>query len=136
FRTFAEKFQGHRSHSGDQLGFVGGMDVAAAALPDERFHMVAGYVEIATMFDQFRPEVAHGGVLAGIVSDRHDDGASHLKATAGEGERLTVVARRTSENTGRLFVLAECSDEVHTAADLERADGLVVLQLEQVTKAE
>ena len=105
------------------------MDVAIAVLAGELLALLTGGVEVPPVHDQLRAERAHRGELdrVGVLGDA--DARADAEQARGEGDRLAVIARRRRDQPAPPLLLAELRHEVDAAADLERADGLVVLVL-------
>src|SRR5262249_27828460 len=78
--------------AGDEQRLVRRVDVAETSLRVDALDVLARFVEIAAEFDELGAVRAHGGVLFRVVPARHDDGARHALARAGQRDRLAVVA--------------------------------------------
>ena len=91
--------------------------------------MLAGGVEVLPVLDQLGAERPHRSELdrIGVLGDA--DPGGDPEEPRGVRDRLPVVAGRRRDQPAPPLLLAELRHEVHAAADLERADRLVVLVL-------
>ena len=91
---------------------------------------VARHLEIVAMLEQSRAECPHRGILFHAVAMRHDDGHWHVVASAGPGQRLTMIAARGGHDTWYMRPFTPQAFRVdQAAAQFERADRRVVLML-------
>ena len=92
---------------------------------------LARFVEVVAVFDEFRAEGAHGGVLLGRVAARDVDERAEAGSAGGAGLALAVVAAGRGDDAGAVGLrAAEPVDQRDAAADLEGAGGGVVLVLD------
>jgi hypothetical protein len=123
-------------HSGDQQRLVAGMHVAVPALVREPLAVLAGIVEVMSMEDELRAEGTHRGDLDRVRRVGDADRRRHAEEAGRKGDRLAVVARRRGDDAALPILGAQLRDEVDPAADLEGADGLMVLVLHEDFGAE
>jgi hypothetical protein len=66
---------------------------------------------------------------------RHHDDCFHAEQPRGQRDGLPMVARRERDDATRALIGVELRDRVVCAAELERADALLVLALEVQRRA-
>ena len=132
-RLLREDLERDRADAGDELGLVAGVDVAVAVENGELLAVRACVVEVPTVLDDVGAERADRGDLDRIRVLGDADRRLHPEETCGVGDRLAVVAGRGGDEPSPALRGIELRDEIDAAAHLERADGLVVLVLTQVS---
>src|SRR5690242_10343330 len=106
------------------------MDIAIASLARQRLHVNAALVVIMPVEDYLSSHGLHRLDLARIRPDRHADHRRNIEAAGRVGNRLAMVPRRGGNHTVCPLLIAELRHKVQPAADLEGANGLVVLVLD------
>ena len=115
---------------------VAGVDHPAAPLPGQVVAVHPRLVEVASVQDHLGAEAAHGGDLHRVRSFGRADRRVHAEQPGRVGDRLPMVPGRGAEHTRLALGPAELRDQVHSAADLERADRLMVLVLDEDLRPE
>src|SRR5271155_3700072 len=107
------------------------MDVPVAARCEDFFGVVSGLVKVAAVLDQLGAEQSNRTILGRIVASRHDDRAVDSEPASRIRQRLTVIARRASEDSSVALGLGERAHEIDAPANLERSGRLMILVFEQ-----
>jgi hypothetical protein len=81
--------------------------------------------------DELGAEAAHRGDLDRVRVLGDADRRLHAEEAGGIGDRLSVVSGRGGDDAAFAFFLVELGDQVDPAPDLEGADRLVVLVLDE-----
>jgi hypothetical protein len=127
---FVKDLQGVGAYAGDQIRFVRRMDITQAFAVTDALAVLAGFVIVPAMLDQFGAERLNGGILVRVVVRRHNDDAAHAEQAAGVGQGLAMVAGRAADNAALLLLGRQARDEVDAAAHLEGGCGRVIFVLE------
>jgi len=93
--------------------------------------VLASLVEIAPVENELGAESAHRGDLDRVRRFGHADRRPNAEEPCRVRDRLAVVAGRGGDHTRLALLLAELRDQVDPTPDLERADWLVVLVLDE-----
>ncbi len=83
------------------------------------------------MEDELRAEPAHGLDLDAVRAFGDADRRPDAEEPSGEGDRLPVVSGRGCDDSALPLAVRELGDEIDAAPDLEGADRLVVLVLQE-----
>ena len=87
-------------------------------------------LEIVPLLDHFDAQCSHGGILLDAVANRNHDSGGNPKLAGGEANRLTVIAPRGGDYSGRLRSIPTKVVEVdETAAHLKCTGRSVILVL-------
>src|SRR3984885_12622666 len=134
-RLRLQDLQGVGADPGDQRGLVARVDVAVAVLGGQLLAVLAGLVEVAPVQHHLGAEGLHRLHLhrVGLLRCAHD--RAHAEQVRRVGDRLAMVAGRRRDHARAALRRAELAHQVHAAADLERADWLVVLVLDPGPRA-
>src|SRR6476660_4370578 len=98
-----------------------------AAFFCELYCMLARSLKVFAMLDQLGAERAHGGILLAAVAVWHDDGRRHRATRGSEGNRLTMVAARRTDDTRGSVVRTRKLVEVNQAtAHFESTERRVI----------
>src|SRR5262249_46763709 len=120
----------------DQVGLIGGVDVAKSLAPGQLLAVDTRLVEIAAVLDDLGAKSTHRRHLVGVIHGWYDQDAAHAEQSGRPGQRLPVIARRAAEDAAPLLLVGEPRNDVDAAADLECRRRRVVLVLEVVPAAE
>lgn len=93
--------------------------------------LFARLVEVAPVEDQLGAETMHGGNLDRVRLLGYADRRLNAEAAGGIGDRLAVVPGRGRDHSALVLLRAELRDQVDPVPDLEGADRLMVLVLDE-----
>ena len=133
FRKFLENFETNGALSGNDVFVVVGRHDDVSMLGGEFFG--SGFALVGAGADQnnFRSEF-RGGLaldLRGVV--RHHDDRFRFQRARSVGDTLRVISARIGDYAAIPFFVRQRSDLVVSATELEGADGLLVLGLQEKT---
>jgi len=128
-RNSAEQFERVARHAGNQRAVEGAHQVQFLSL--RQFgRMLGGFLKISAVFDQFRSQRAHRGVLLATVAERNHDDRAQSHAARRERHTLAVISTSRCNHPGDVgFATVERIHVDNAAAYLERPDGRVILML-------
>ena len=106
-----------------------------AALLGQRTHDGLRVFAVAVVAQHLRAVAFGGGALGGGRVVRHHHRGLHAEQRSGQRDGLRMVARREGDHAAGTLLRRELRDRVVGAADLEGADALLVLALEEELRA-
>ena len=95
---FVENLARHRADAGNQLGFVGRVDITKPATGQLLLGILTGLIEISPMLNQLGAPHANSAVLVRIIPLRNNHRTTDPKALSGIRQRLSVIACRHRQN--------------------------------------
>src|SRR5262245_36505768 len=106
------------------------MDIPPSFARDQLLDPLPCLVEVTAMLDDLCAVSAYGGVLLGIVADRHENPALHAMDPACKSDRLSVITCAGAHHATAMLVRRELRDQIEAAANLERPCRIVVFVLD------
>ena len=129
-RLGLEDLQGVGGHARDELRLIPRVDVPVAVLGGLLLAVLAGLVEVAAREDHLGAQRLHRLHLDRVGLLGHADHGPHAEQVSRVRDRLAVIAGRGGDDAPVPFGRGELAEQVHAAADLERAHRQVILVLD------
>ena len=123
-------------HASDEVRLVAGVDVSVAMLRGQLLTVLACFIEVLAVADDFRVKPADRLDFDRIGPLRHADGRTDPEEPGRIGDRLPVVAGRGGDDAAASLVVRELRHQVDATPDLEGADRLVVFVLDPGLRAD